>query len=51
MLKKIALGGFFLLASAFTFSAGATTSRHARPTSTDSAPKAPEPRGLCPGNC
>jgi hypothetical protein len=49
MLKKIALGGIFSLASVLTFSiatssSGATTAVHgARVT----APQAPAPQGLC----
>jgi hypothetical protein len=50
MLKKIALGGIFVLASAFSLSnvATAVTGNQAA-AKTISAPKAPVPQGLCPG--
>jgi hypothetical protein len=49
MLKKIALGGIFVLASAFSLSTVATAVTGNQTTKTISAPKAPVPQGLCPG--
>jgi hypothetical protein len=49
MLKRIALGGFFLLASAFTMSTAVSAPVKARSTTTSvPAPKAPVPQGMCP---
>jgi hypothetical protein len=49
MLKKIALGGFFLLASAVTFSASATAVRPRSNAATVSVPRPPIAQGICPG--
>jgi hypothetical protein len=50
MLKKIALGGIFVLASAFSLSTVATAvTGNQAAAKTISAPKAPVPQGLCPG--
>jgi hypothetical protein len=49
MLKRIALVGMFLLASAFSFSATATS--QAQPVKQTFTPKAPVPQGLCPFKC
>jgi hypothetical protein len=46
MLKRIALVGMFLLASAFSISATATS--QPLPVKQTIVPKAPVPQGLCP---
>jgi hypothetical protein len=46
MLKTIALAGIFMFSSAVSTTALTATSQK-KTTSTDSAPKAPQPKGFC----
>ena len=51
MLKKIALSGIFILASAFSLSTATAVAGNQKTTKTISTPSAPVPHGFCPGRC
>jgi hypothetical protein len=47
MLKTIALAGIFMFSSAVSTTALTSSTSQKKTTSTDSAPKAPQPKGFC----
>ncbi|MEA2696331.1 MAG: hypothetical protein QOI66_602 [Myxococcales bacterium] len=51
MIKKIALGGIFILASAFSLSTATAVTGTQTTKQSSQSPKPVVPHGLCPGKC